>query len=387
MNKKAFSFVELIIVVSIIILLWVIATTVNSNLKTKTLNTRTTADLDTLENAFSSYATDKSSLPRPSWNTNWFTQDTSYTEQWNSLAFWVYGQVTQDTLPNQYLSFLPLDQFTWAYYAYWKTLNNNQFEVAGVIREEGTASAIVQWSYTAEDWPYNLIREYNWPNFVYDGSLKYMPYNPEELTLNARVYELDFSSYEVGQVFETWDTINVPAWKSMTLYFADGSKSVLGDASAITTLELDELSYPEDDSLISKVSLILHAWVIWTNATQMWNDSEFTIQAWDTTAAVRWTIFGVQANGEVEVVSGEVFVSNNGADTTTLTPDSTDNGTIPSLGDAILNGYGELTETLKAELVAHDQPSHSFTLLINDTFKNDAEYLKATGLNDSSVWI
>jgi len=44
----------------------------------------------------------------------------------------------------------------------------------------------------------------------------------------------------------------------MTLYFADGSKTVLGSSQA-TTLVLDELSYPQDDSLVSKISLVLEA--------------------------------------------------------------------------------------------------------------------------------
>jgi hypothetical protein len=54
----------------------------------------------------------------------------------------------------------------------------------------------------------------------------------------------------------------------MTLYFADDTKSVLGGVEA-STLVLDELSYPEDNSLVSKISLTLSAGAIWVNATQM----------------------------------------------------------------------------------------------------------------------
>jgi len=65
MNKKAFSFVEMIVVISIIILLAIIGATVNTNLKTKTLNTRSTADLSTLENAFLAYLEENKTLPSP----------------------------------------------------------------------------------------------------------------------------------------------------------------------------------------------------------------------------------------------------------------------------------------------------------------------------------
>ncbi len=80
MNKKGFSFVEIIVAITIIILLAITVSTLHSNTKTKTLNTRTIADINTLDNGFMSYIQENQSLPDPRGNTNWFTIDTSYSE-------------------------------------------------------------------------------------------------------------------------------------------------------------------------------------------------------------------------------------------------------------------------------------------------------------------
>lgn len=112
MDKNAFSFVELIVVTTILLLLAIVGGAVNSDFKNKTQNTRTVADIETLNNALKSYAQESGTLPFPSGNTNWFGEDASYKENSSIDAFGVYGQVTEATLPRKYLNFLPLDQRT-----------------------------------------------------------------------------------------------------------------------------------------------------------------------------------------------------------------------------------------------------------------------------------
>jgi len=360
---------------AIIILLWTIATTLNTNLKTKTLNGRTLADLETLENSFETYLQENNSLPTPQWNTNWFKADTSYTEKNDSQAYWVYGQVTSKTLPNKYLNFLPLDQFTGAFYSYGKTINELEFEIAGIVREDGEPKSLVLGNYKAEQWPFNLIREYNWPNFVYDGSAEYFPYNPTELSLNARIHELSFWAYEVGQVFEENDQISIPANETMTLYFADGSKAVLGSSEA-TRVVLAAMDYLDDDSLKTQINLLLTAWTIWLNATQMSEGSSLSVQSWDTTAAVRWTIFWMDSNGNVEVVSWTVAVTRNGQAPVNINSSHGENGTVESLDERIKYGYGELSNTIFTRVVSHDHVNQELELEISDTIKYDADYLK-----------
>lgn len=121
MQKQAFTFIEIIIVITITVMISVLAATVNNNFKTKTLNTRTTADIITLDAAFTSFAQDNSSLPRPGGNTNFFKEDTSYSED-TTDAYGVYGQITSITLPSKYINFTPLDPATGAYYSYGKML-------------------------------------------------------------------------------------------------------------------------------------------------------------------------------------------------------------------------------------------------------------------------
>jgi hypothetical protein len=100
----------------------VLAATVNNNFKSKTLNTRTTADIATLDTAFTSFAQENSTLPQPSGNINFFKEDTSYSEPGDSEAYGVYGQITRITLPSKYINFTPLDPTTGAYYSYGKML-------------------------------------------------------------------------------------------------------------------------------------------------------------------------------------------------------------------------------------------------------------------------
>ena len=65
--------------------------------------------------------------------------------------------MTENTLPKKYIDILPLDPRTNSYYAYGKTKDYTEFELAAVqiIRENPVAKVI--WNYKAEVWPFNLI--------------------------------------------------------------------------------------------------------------------------------------------------------------------------------------------------------------------------------------
>lgn len=305
-KKQAFSFVEIIITISIVVLLAVVAISVNQWHKENTYNTKVVSGTDTLNNALVHYLQENSTLPMPKWNTNYFMLDTSYAHS-SSGAFWVYGSFTEDIIAKKYLDTLPLDPRTNSYYAYWKTLENvddlvkNQFEIASVLNIDWEYQAKVTWNYTAEAWPYNLIREYNGSNFVYDKSVSNLPYNPEELILTATASWV---------VYREWDTIT--AWTSdLEIYFSDGSVSVL---TAWTSITLTELSFPQDNNLTTFVKLTLTTGTIWTKATHLDDNSEFQIYTQDSTAAVRWTIFWVSkdiSSTEIIVIEWKVEVTKN----------------------------------------------------------------------------
>jgi prepilin-type cleavage/methylation N-terminal domain protein len=64
-NKKAFSFVELIIVLSIIALLAIVVTKLSMDSQDKTTNAKVKSDITTLKNALLSAGEQEKKLPLP----------------------------------------------------------------------------------------------------------------------------------------------------------------------------------------------------------------------------------------------------------------------------------------------------------------------------------
>lgn len=304
MNKKAFSLVEIIIVISLIVLLSVIWVSVNSQFQEKSKNTKISSDLETLKNSLTQYKQEIKTLPFPWGNINFFTTHWLYSHD-ETNAFWVYGAIEEQTIEKKYMSFHPLDPRTNQYYAYGKTIKDNFFEVAGVLKEDGKYTSKVLGDYSGEWWPYNLIRDYNGPDFVEDGSTLHFPYNPEERIITAHISsyswaitinnELKTSSWEIlNFTFKEWDRLKISSWWYANIYYSDGSTSILWDNMRETELSFASMQYPQENNLITKIKLALKTGTIWTKAAKMWKDSEFSIYTTDSTAAVRGTIFWVQ---------------------------------------------------------------------------------------------
>jgi len=281
-TKKAFSFVEIIITISIIALLAVIWISAVENYNNNTNNSKVVADTETINNALTSYSQETKTLPMPGGNTNFFWADTGYMHSYEDAdTFWVYGSITENTLPKKYLDVLPIDPRTNSYYSYGKTKATNEFEIASVQINKDIPTAHVTWNYANENWPLNLIRQYNGSNFVYNGSTNALPYNPDELVLIVTTAD--------GTVYREWDTIttlNDP----LEIFFSDGSVSIIDPNSEIT---LNELNFKWKDNLNTLVKIWLWAGKIWTRATHLNDDSQFEVYTQDSAAAVRWTIFSV----------------------------------------------------------------------------------------------
>lgn len=151
-NKKWFSFVEIIISVSIIILLSLIAFNSQKWLEEKSTNAKVEQNWKSISNSLNSYIQENWELPMPWWNVNFFGADTTYMHSYEDPnTFWVYGSLTEETLPKRNWEVLPLDPRTNSYYFYWKTKAWNQFEVASVQVIDWTPIAKVVWNYTAEN--------------------------------------------------------------------------------------------------------------------------------------------------------------------------------------------------------------------------------------------
>lgn len=292
-NKKAFSFVELIIASSILVLLAIVWYSINSNSLSKKDNTKVETDLKTIENALVWYIQENNELPMPEWNTNFINKNWNYSHSYeNEDTFSVYWSFTEKTLAKKYLDITPLDPRTNSYYSYAKIsekYNLNQFEVAWVEEIENNQKAKVIWNYTAEHWPYNLIKSYNSSYFVTDKWI-YLPYNPDDLILIAT--DSDWV------IYREWDSVS--SWiDTKELFFSDWSVSVLEPNSNIV---LNKLNFPKENNLVTEIKIFLEAGAIWTKATKLDEDSMFEIHTADSAAAVRWTIFWVKNKSVTEVI-------------------------------------------------------------------------------------
>ena len=306
-NLRAFTFVELIITLSILALLSVIWYTAVGNKQENTLNTKVTSEVETLKNALLLAKQETSQLPMPDGNNNFYSIDTSYSHDYeNENTYGVHGFITQNTLAKKYIDVIPVDPRTNSYFAYGKTKWSEMYEIASVVFENDEPKSKVIWDYTAIEWPFNLIREYNGSYFVSDDSLQNFAYNPYDKILSAKIWENSWDISVNGNLLSmqeiqnitlvTWDNILVPQNSHATLYFSDGTTSTLWDTSQETQLILQNLEFPTETNLITKVQLVLQSGMIWNKAASLDEESQFEIYTIDSTAAVRGTIFWVQKN-------------------------------------------------------------------------------------------
>ena len=259
------------------------------------------SDTITLKNALIAYKQTENKLPKPSWNNNYFAVDSTYSHSTSTGAFWVYGSVTEDTIPKKYIDNIPLDPISNHYYSYWKTLNNEFFEIASVIRKWETASTKLDWTYPWEYWPISLIREYNWAFFISDRSTNHLPYNPDDHILTAKIWSYSWTVKVNGTLITEnislveWDDIETEANSYVNIFFSDWSVSTL---KADSKLNLSSLKYKNNENnLLTQIKLFLWTWEIFTKATSLNSDgSDFEVYTSDTSAAVRWTIFSVSTN-------------------------------------------------------------------------------------------
>ena len=394
--KKAFSFVEIIIVVSIIALLTVVWISYQWAQNQNTKNTKAIWDLGTLNNSLLSYMEVEKTLPLPKWNKNYFTKVAEYSHS-ATWAYWVHGFVTQDLLPNKYLNYLPLDPRTNQYYAYWKTLDNNFYEVAWVLKENWEYISKVQWNYPADNWPYSLIREYNWADFVSDNSKISFPYNPEErilvwkinnytgtvkITWENNSYIISDSNWLLSHTLIEWDTIETWDTSSTTIFFSDWSQSVLEENSKLV---LKELKFKEKDNLLTRVNLFLESGTLWTKATSLNSEnwtSDFEVYTDDTTAAVRWTIFSIKDNWSttsVTVVKWKVKVFKNTNPTTNIIVkewEETSNAT----------STGSSSEKNPEFTVITKLPNNTITWAVIEDSDLVAEYIEKSEKNITLSW-
>lgn len=303
--KMWFTYIELLIIIVIIALISVIWVFINSNFTDKSKNTKITSDIEIIKNSLVSYKTENKKLPEPKWNLKFFDDSANYVHYDNKNAFWIYGNITEDTVPEKYLTIAPLDPRTKQYYAYWKTLTWTQlFEIAWVNKTNWIYESKVVWDYIWKNWPYNLIREYNWPDFVYDKSKYNFPYNPDERIVKWKIWSFSWivkvNGVEINKDWilinelVSWDSVEIVSNWEAQIYYSDWSKSYISWQTGYPCkLTLANMEYKDKNNLFTKIQLVLEYWSIWTKTSKLDPNSEFEIYTTDIETAVRWSIFGI----------------------------------------------------------------------------------------------
>ena len=312
-QKSWFSFVEIIIAIVLWTFLVAIWWTQFSQSSDKSKSAKSLANVETINTGMQYYLTEQETLPMPKGNLSYFDKNSDYSHWWDSPeTYWVYGLITEGVLPsNRYLFVVPKDPWTGQFYAYGKTKNpinkksivldktlGLSFEVAGVVKKDNIVKSRVTWNHTHEWWPWNYIRSYNSPYFVSDDSTDFFPFNPDELVVTGTIWAYTWGvtinwnpvSEENNTLYE-WGRLKTDSNSEATIYFSDGSRSLLQENSEFILVQAD---FQEDNNWITKIKLALTAWSIWTSATHLDEESEFGVSTPEAVAGVRWTIFWVK---------------------------------------------------------------------------------------------
>nr|MDD3719875.1 FecR domain-containing protein [Candidatus Gracilibacteria bacterium] len=357
-NKNAFSLIELLVVITILVILGSVWISMNSSYKERTGNAKITADLNTIESTIRTYKQEIGNLPDPGGNLKYFTNNGGYAHD-ETESFGVDGSITEKTFPKRYINVTPLDPNTNQYYAYGKTIVGGSFEVAAVLSNNGEYESIVKSNYYGTESLYNLVREYNGPGFVYDKSKSRFPYDPNERILKAKINDFTGSltlndsitdkNILLSRDLVEGDKLSLPAGSIATIYISDGSIIYLGDSDSPTELTLANLMYPKNNNLFTRVNLALNFGSILVKASKLSTESSFDIYTSDTEASVRGTIFIVtkklgSSNTIVTVIKGLV-----------------------SINKLLVSGYSDLLNRLIGNM---DIPKNPVTGLSPSTYEN-----------------
>lgn len=314
-NKKAFSFVEILVVLAILVILWFAITKVSMDSKEKRDNAKINSDLISINNGLNLYFQENQKLPLPDWTINYFDENWKYIHDSfddSELTFWAYW-VSPD-LWKKYFSEELKDPRTNNFYSYWLS-KNWELQVAWVLKDKEQYQAKISWDFKLNEKLSGLIREYNWLNFVTD-LWRNLPYNPELVLLSAT--DLNWNTFvkndvleiKSREVFKNWEKLvteftqdkKVSGAEYYDLYFSDWS---------IARFEIDEdlkVTFWKDNEIFdfikwsnkkSKIALFFETGSMWIfSGSKEKSGSELEVSFRDTTAAVRWTIFHISSKQE-----------------------------------------------------------------------------------------
>jgi len=317
-HKHAFTLVEVLIAISIVIVLASISVTSYFSQVDKSNNSLTQAKLESLSKFLKIRATQEEPPPLPAGNLTLYHEDTSLSPTIEE-AFSVSGFFSDTTFTKDYVGFKPVDEKTGQFFGFGVVPSLGTFQIAGVMTQDSAPISKVVGNHSGKIWPYNLVRHYAWGDFVPDKSREYFPYDPEELVMHARITSMTgsvevngTSTSQTGTELYEGDTVKTSTWGHATIYFSDGSKVVLWDASQASSFTLARLRYSAKDNLSTQIRLVLDMGQLWSRVSKLTSESEFEVGTTDAIATVRGTNFGVvkeAGSSSITLQEGKLEVS------------------------------------------------------------------------------
>ena len=317
--ERAFSLVELIIVVVVLTILSGTAYLGYSSIITYTKNERVKSDLLAISSALEQYYKDhEKKFPIPqaggSMNVLCLEADISYAHDCMSAAF-RQGMLDESLLTKRYLGEIPVDPRNGARYVYGVTNDGKYYQVAAVIEaKEGWIAKTVGNTDKGFFLP-SLIRAYDSPRFVVNDGTN-LPYSPDHLTISARLRNIRGAvSVSGGKTLSDTlypgDIITTGSDGSVDIFWSDGSVTRMDPESELEIREESAVEENDEDNIATKIYLKLIRGKIWNKVVRLAEKSEFNVETTSAIAGVRGTEFGVWADNTLVVYSGEIWVAEN----------------------------------------------------------------------------
>ncbi|CAM2069114.1 hypothetical protein SCOR_27340 [Sulfidibacter corallicola] len=173
------------IVIIVLAVLSALVITALGNYQATQLNSRRVADLDHLITVVNSHYEINDTIPDPDGNTRKFDHNGNYTHSYTD-ALGISGYVGSSTFPKTFLAMPIFDPYTKHLYAYGKQYGEKpHFDFGTIINRQGEYISYITGNFSGELLT-SLIKDFNSPHFVDDGSPDFLPYDPYDRRVTGR---------------------------------------------------------------------------------------------------------------------------------------------------------------------------------------------------------
>ena len=272
-NHAGFSFIELLVVISIIAALSIVAYAATGSLTDSRNNSKRIADVSTLGGALNTVLLETKTLPEPTANRSYYRENGGYAHS-ASGAYGVSSYFSEDILGKYAISDHPRDPVTGGFYAYGRDYGvHPHYDVAAVLKGDGENVTYIRGTSDGSKLP-SLIKAYDQDGFVENGQSDLLPYNPYTRELIGRIVDhtgaVSISPAKaLTATLTTGDEIHVAAGGLVKIRISDGSEITIGNPTNESVLKISELKMKDDTGLLTRVRLLLYSGEIWTQAPKL----------------------------------------------------------------------------------------------------------------------